>query len=75
VEHGAVLHVSAVADADGVYISADDGIHPDRGTLTKDHVAENLGRGVNVTTGRDLGRTALVASDHLSLTFESLTGG
>ena len=64
VEHGAVLHVGVGADADGVDVAAQDGVHPDRGVLAEHDVAEDLGGGVDVATGGDLGRMALVAADH-----------
>jgi hypothetical protein len=36
-----------------VHVSAQHGIHPDAGVLAENHVADNLGRVVNVTGPRN----------------------
>ena len=64
VEHGAVLHVGAGADANRVDVAAQDGVHPHRGALAQDDVAEDLRGGIDVAIGGDLGRMALEASNH-----------
>ena len=64
VENGAVLDVGVGADADGVDVAAEDGIHPDGGSLAEDDVADELGGEIDVATGGNLGQTALVAADH-----------
>jgi hypothetical protein len=71
-QYGAVLHVGAGAHADGVYVAAQYGVHPDRGLLAQNHVADKLGGEVDVATGGNLRPMALVASDHgVSTSWES----
>jgi hypothetical protein len=65
VEDGAILNVGAGADADGVDIAAQDGVHPDRGALAEHDVADELGGGVDVTARRNPRRMALIGADHL----------
>ena len=48
VKDAAILHIGAGADADGVDVAAQNGVHPDGRALTEDDVAENLRRGVDV---------------------------
>jgi hypothetical protein len=67
VEDAAVLHIGAGADADGIHVAAQDGVHPDRRTLAEDHVAKDLRRDVDVATGSDLGRVPPIGSDHEGL--------
>jgi hypothetical protein len=64
VEDGAVLDVGVGADADGVDVAAEDGVHPDGGTLTEDDVADELGGEIDVATCGELGLVALIAADH-----------
>jgi hypothetical protein len=64
VEHGAVLHVGVRADADGVDVAAQHGVHPHRGALAERHVADDLRGEINVATGGNLGQPALVTADH-----------
>ncbi|SPE21381.1 hypothetical protein SBA5_300025 [Candidatus Sulfotelmatomonas gaucii] len=66
-ENRAVLHVGAGAYADGIDIAAENGIHPHRGALAEHHIAKDLGREIDIATGRDLGRVAPVAADHGNL--------
>ena len=56
VEDGAVLDVGVGADADGVDVTADDGVHPDAGALAEDDVADNLGGEIDIAGGGDGGR-------------------
>jgi hypothetical protein len=53
VEDGAVLDVGVGANADGVDVTAQDGVHPHRRALAEHDVAEDLGGGVDVATRRD----------------------
>ena len=64
VEHGAVLHVGVGADADGVHVAAQNGVHPHRGMLAEGHVADELRGKINVATGGNLGQPPLVAANH-----------
>jgi isopentenyl phosphate kinase len=64
VENGAILDVGLGTDADGIHIAAEHGIHPNRRVLAKRHVADQLGRKVDVTTGGHLGKPPLVTPDH-----------
>jgi hypothetical protein len=66
-EDGAVLDIGVGADADGVDVTAQDGVHPHRRALTEYDVAEDLGGGVDVATCRDCWRMALIASEHGNL--------
>lgn len=64
VEHGTILDVAAGADANGMNIPAQDGIHPDAGVFTEGHIADDLCRDVYVT-GIGINRgMALVRADH-----------
>ena len=51
VEDGAVLDIGVGADADGVDIAAQDGVHPDRGVLAEGDIADELGGEIDVGTG------------------------
>ena len=64
VKDRAILHIGTGADADGVDVAAQNGVHPHGGALAQHHVAEDLRGGIDVATGRDLGRMALIGSDH-----------
>src|SRR5512146_2974032 len=70
VQHGAVLHVGVGPHANRVHVAPDYRVHPYRRSLAEDNIAEDLCRGVNVTTGGNNGRTALVTSDHRRLTLQ-----
>jgi len=63
-EHGAVLDVGIGSDADGVYIAAKDGVHPDGGVGAESHIANKLGRNIDVAGVVDMGRVALVSANH-----------
>ncbi len=43
VEYGAVLDVGVCPDADGVYVSAQHGIHPYGGVIAQGYVPDKLG--------------------------------
>ena len=64
VEHGAVLHIGVGAHADGVDVTAQDGIHPHRGVLAEGDVADKLGGEIDVATGGNLGKMPLVTANH-----------
>jgi hypothetical protein len=64
VEDGAILDVGVGADADGVDVTPQNGVHPNRGALAEYDVAEDLRGGVDVATAWNPGRVALVASEH-----------
>ncbi len=55
VEHRAVLYVDAVADGDGVYISAKHGAEPDAAFVTHRHVADKCGILCNKAVLADFG--------------------
>ena len=65
VEDGAVLDVGVGADADGVHVAAQHGVHPHRGALAERHVADELRGKIDVATGGNLGQPPLVAADHV----------
>jgi len=67
VEDGAVLDIGVGANADGVDVTAQNGVHPHRRALAEHHVAEDLGGGVDVATRWDCWRMALIASEHGNL--------
>jgi hypothetical protein len=67
VENGTVLNVGVGADADGIDVAAKDSVHPHGRALAEHDVAENLRGGVDVATGWNDGRMALVASEHENL--------
>jgi hypothetical protein len=46
---GAVLDVTAAANTDGVDVSAENSVHPDRGVFTEGDIADDLGGNVDVT--------------------------
>ena len=50
-----------------IHVPAQDGVHPDRGTLAQHYVAKDLRRNVDVATGGDLGRVPPIGSDHEGL--------
>jgi small subunit ribosomal protein S21 len=64
VEDSAVLDVGVGADADGVDVAAQNGVHPDGGVFAQGDVADQLGGEIDVAGGVDLGRAALVGADH-----------
>jgi hypothetical protein len=64
VEDAVVLHVGVCADADLVDVAADDGVHPDGGVFAEDHVADDLGRIVDVAGRRDRWAHTFVGSNH-----------
>jgi len=63
-KHGAILDVGAGADANEVDVAAQDGVHPDRGALAEDDIANDLRRNVNVAIAGDLGCAALIGANH-----------
>ena len=67
VENGAILHVGVGADADGVDVAAQDGVHPHGRSLAEDHIADQLRGKIDIATGGNLGQAALVAANHLVL--------
>ncbi len=64
VQDAVVLNVGVVADADLVYIAAEDGVHPDAGVLSENDVADELGGVVDVASIGELGTDAFVGADH-----------
>src|SRR5439155_2440692 len=42
VNHGAVLDIGPIADADHVHVAADDHVHPDAALFANFHVADDL---------------------------------
>jgi hypothetical protein len=64
VKDAAVLDIGVGADADGVDIAAEDGVHPDGGALAEDDVAEKLRGEIDVATGGDDGELATIAANH-----------
>ena len=63
-QHGAVLHIGVGADADGMHIAADDGVHPDAGVLAEGDVADDLGGNIHIAGRRNDGRFALIGTNH-----------
>jgi len=72
VEDTAILNVGVGADADGVHVAAENGVHPDAGVLAEDYVSNDLGRVVYVAGGWDGGPSAFVGTNHI---FEKITRG
>ena len=66
VENAVVLYVRVGADADLVDVAAEDGVHPHRGVLAEDDVADDLGRVVDEAGGRDRRADAFEGSNHAS---------
>jgi hypothetical protein len=64
VQDATILNVGVGADADGVDVAADYGVHPYRGVLAEDHVADDLGGFVYVAAGGDGWGDAFEGSDH-----------
>ena len=52
------------ADADGVDVAAEDGVHPDAGLVAEDDVADDLGGGVDVAAGGDGWAYAAIRAEH-----------
>jgi hypothetical protein len=46
------------------YVSAKNSIHPHRGALAQDDIADKLSGNIDIATGGKLRPTALVAADH-----------
>ena len=63
-QHGAVLHIGVGADADGMHIAADHGVHPDAGVLAEGDVADDLRGDIHITGLRNDGRFALIGTNH-----------
>jgi len=55
-ENGAVLDVGVGADADGVDVATQNGVHPHRRALAEGYVADQLRGRVNIATSGDQGR-------------------
>ena len=64
VENGAVLHVGFSSDADGIDVSADDGVHPDAGLFSEHDVADNLCGWIDIASFADDRHFALVTPNH-----------
>lgn len=64
-EDAVVLNVGVRTDTDLVYVAAQDGVHPDRHVLAENDVADDLGRLVDVASGRDRRAQAFVGSNHV----------
>jgi hypothetical protein len=60
----AILHIRVCADPDGVDVTAEDGVHPNGGVLAKFNVPNDLGRDVDIATGRNARGLPLIAADH-----------
>src|SRR5690606_31993165 len=63
VQHAAVLHTGARADADAVHVAADHGHRPDRAVITQYHVADDHCGGVNEGTRAQLRAVLLVTAN------------
>jgi len=64
---GAVLNVRAFADADGVDVTTDDGVHPYGGVFAEDDITEDLRGGVDVGGGGNGGSDATEGTEHRRL--------
>ena len=64
VEHAAILHAAVLADADGIDVTADHGIHPYTGVLADFHVADDLGGLVDIAAIVNAWRFSLVSAQH-----------
>ena len=60
VERAAVLNIGIVPDANLVHVAAQHGVHPDAGVLAENHVADDLGRVVDVAGVGNLGSDAFM---------------
>src|SRR5215471_16042918 len=72
---GTILHVGVAADADGKHVSADNGIHPHAGVFADLHVADDLGRLVNVARFVNPRSKPLVRTQHMPETQEGIMRG
>jgi hypothetical protein len=72
VEDAVVLNVGIVADADLMYIAAEDRVHPDAGVFAENDVADELGGVVDVAGVGELGSDAFVGADHGYLMLDAL---
>ena len=64
VQDGAILDIGTGADTDVVYITAQDGVHPDAGVVTEDDIAYELGGGIHVASGWNDGTYIAVRTKH-----------
>jgi len=64
VENGTVLDVGVCPYPDRVNIPAKYGVHPYGGVLAKSYVSQDLGGKINITTGGNFGRMALITTNH-----------
>jgi len=64
VNHGVVLNVRSIADADVVNITANRAVTPDRSLFANVYVADNLGTGFNVSGRVNLRVNPTKWSDH-----------
>ena len=67
VQHAAILYVRMRAYANGVYVAAQYGIHPDAGVLAENHIADNLRRIVDVAGLGNCGGCSFVRTNHVEL--------
>ncbi|MNE61397.1 hypothetical protein D3C80_1566080 [compost metagenome] len=65
VQHAAVLHAGACADADAVHVAADGHQRPDRAVVTQLDVADDHGGGVDEDPFAELWGDSLVGSDRV----------
>jgi hypothetical protein len=59
-----ILHIALCADADGVDIAPEDGIHPDAGVLAQSDVSDELSGVIDVAACWNNWSYALVDADH-----------
>src|SRR4051812_32648398 len=65
VDHGQVLDIGALADADVINIASNDDVHPDRGLGADLDVADYLGAHVDVGRAFNLWHDALERAQHV----------
>jgi hypothetical protein len=64
VDHGIVLHVCAVADANVMNVAAHGAVAPDRSLFAEVHVAYHLGAGVDIRGRMNLRVNPAERSNH-----------
>ena len=65
VQNRTILNIASRPDADPVHVAANHRARPDAGVLTNGDVADNYGRGIDVSRRGDLRPPAVIAADHL----------
>ena len=64
VEDRTVLDVGTGPDADGIHVTAQDGVHPNGGAFAEHDVTENLGGYIDVATGWNRWDQTLIGANH-----------